>query len=208
MAKFSPIPKPELLWGQTKQIPAQNSTLQKGGKTLVTAAGFVIDGEWENWNSCFSSFRITVGSLAGGYYSQVKQWTGGHHPILPASWLQEQKFQLLCTLPCPALLLLAFLFRCSPTNLQPLSCGVRMLTSGKTWLPLATTLGNLGMVYEWCLAALMFYSSGDLVQRQWEHPRHTSPRWVRQSGVSKTDFCLSVLPLCIQAVPAVEVVNW
>lgn len=78
--------------------------------------------------------------VAGGYYSQVKQWSGGHQSILPASWLQEQKFQLLCTVPCPIPLLLAFLFRCAPTTLQLLSCGVRILTSGKPLLALATTL--------------------------------------------------------------------
>lgn len=60
MAKFSLIPKPELLWKQTKQAPAQSSILLKGGKTLVMAAGFVIDGDWENWNGCCSSFRVTM----------------------------------------------------------------------------------------------------------------------------------------------------
>lgn len=78
--------------------------------------------------------------VAGGYCSQVKPWSDGHHPTLLASWLQEQKFQLVCTLPSSTPLLLAFLFRCAQTNLQPLSWGVRTFTSGKPLYALATTL--------------------------------------------------------------------
>lgn len=44
MVKFSLIPKSELLWEQTKQVPTQSSILLKGGITLVMAAGFVVDG--------------------------------------------------------------------------------------------------------------------------------------------------------------------
>lgn len=104
MAQFSLIPKPELFWEQTKQVPAQSSILLKGGKTLVTAADFVIDGVRESWNGCCSSFRVTVGRcgcwlLLSG---EAMEWWSSPHPASFLSAGAEIPTSLHTPLPyCP-----------------------------------------------------------------------------------------------------------
>lgn len=140
-------------WPNLASYPSQSSFGNRKSRYLPKAASCWREVKHLSWllalwlmesGRAGIAAALPSGSLwegvAGGYYSQAKQWSGGHQTILPGSWLQEQKFQLLCTLPCPTPLLLAFLFRCAPTTLHPLSCGERILTSGKSLLALATTL--------------------------------------------------------------------
>lgn len=186
MAKFSLIPNPELLWEQTKQLPAQSSILLKGSKTLVMAAGFVIDGEWESWISCCSSFRVTVGRC--GWWlllsGEAMDWWSSVHPPsflaagaeIPTSLHTPLSYSPSSCLP---------LQMCPNHPPAPELWGENshfweaFVSSGHNFKKgMQLQKEHLGMVYKWHLAALMFYSAGDLVQRQSEHPRHTSLWWV------------------------------
>lgn len=81
------LPKAASCWREVKHLWWLLALwLMESGRTGIAAA-LPSESLWEG--------------VAAGYYSQVKQWSGGHHPILPASWLQEQEFQLACPTPLP-----------------------------------------------------------------------------------------------------------